>query len=51
MASGGELISLPDDEQAALLKTLASVGADVSSLKPPLGEAYKIVSEAAQRVR
>ena len=33
VASGGELISLPPDEQSAMLKILASVGADVSRTK------------------
>jgi len=47
--NGGELIKLPADEQAELLKTLATVGADVSKEKPALAEAYKIVSDAAQR--
>jgi TRAP-type transport system periplasmic protein len=47
--AGGELISLPADEQAELLKTLSSVGADISKEKPALAEAYKIVSDAAQR--
>jgi TRAP-type C4-dicarboxylate transport system substrate-binding protein len=49
--TGGELISLPPDEQSALLKLLASVGADVSKEKPLLNAAYKIVSEAAARTR
>ena len=49
--SGGELISLPADEQSALLKLLASVGADVSKEKPRLSDAYKIVSEAAARIK
>jgi TRAP-type C4-dicarboxylate transport system substrate-binding protein len=48
---GGELINLPPDEKASLMKTLSSVGADVSSTKPVLGAAYKIVTEAAQRAR
>jgi TRAP-type C4-dicarboxylate transport system substrate-binding protein len=47
--NGGELINLPADEQADMLKTLADVGTDVSKDKPALGEAYKIVSEAAKR--
>jgi TRAP-type C4-dicarboxylate transport system substrate-binding protein len=47
--AGGELINLPADEQAELLKTLSSVGADISKEKPALAEAYKIVSDAAQR--
>ncbi len=49
--TGGELISLPRDEQSALLKLLASVGADVSKEKPLLNAAYKIVSEAAARTQ
>jgi TRAP-type transport system periplasmic protein len=48
---GGELISLPADEQAAMLKTLASVGDDVSKSKPALHEAYEIVTDAAKRTR
>ena len=47
--SGGELISLPSDEQTDLMKTFSSVGADVSKTKPLLDEAYKIVTDAAQR--
>ncbi len=48
---GGELISLPPDEQASYLKLLSSVGADVSKEKPRLNEAYQIVSAAAARAR
>jgi hypothetical protein len=48
--AGGELISLPPDEQTSMMKTLASVGDDVSNTKPQLSEAYKIVTAAAQRV-
>ncbi len=51
IASGGEIIKLPPDEQAAMLKTLASVGEDVSKTKPQVSAAYKIVTEAAQRTR
>jgi TRAP-type transport system periplasmic protein len=50
-ASGGELINLPPDEQAAMMKTLESVGADVSSKNPALAAAYKIVTDAAARTR
>ena len=39
--SGGELISLPPDEQADMMKTFSSVGADVSETKPLLNEAYQ----------
>jgi TRAP-type C4-dicarboxylate transport system substrate-binding protein len=50
-ATGGELISLPADEQADMMKTFSSVGADVSKTKPLLNDAYKIVTEAAQRTQ
>jgi TRAP-type C4-dicarboxylate transport system substrate-binding protein len=49
--AGGELISLPAAEQADMMKTFASVGIDVSKPKPLLSEAYKIVTEAAQRTQ
>jgi hypothetical protein len=51
VASGGELIDLPPDEQASLLKTLASVGEDASKTKALLHAAYRIVSETADRTR
>jgi len=51
VAGGGELISLPPADQAALLKIVASVGDEVSSTKPALNAAYQIVTEAAQRGR
>ena len=51
MASGGELIDLPADEQASMLNTMASVAADVSKTKPALSAAYQIVAAAAQRVK
>jgi hypothetical protein len=49
--TGGELISLPPDEQAQYLQTLSSVGADVSKTKPLLNAAYQIVSDAAQHIK
>ncbi len=51
VAQGGELISLPPGEQADLMKTLASVGEDVSQSKPALHDAYEIVADAAKRTR
>jgi len=48
-ASGGEEINLPPDEQAQMMKTLSSVGTDVSKSNPQLAEAYKIVTDAAAR--
>jgi TRAP-type C4-dicarboxylate transport system substrate-binding protein len=50
-ASGGEEIKLPPDQQASLMKTLASVGADVSKSNPQLADAYNIVTDAAARTR
>jgi TRAP-type C4-dicarboxylate transport system substrate-binding protein len=50
-AGGGELISLPADEQASMMATLASVGEDVSKAKPALREAYQAVIAGAQRAR
>jgi TRAP-type C4-dicarboxylate transport system substrate-binding protein len=50
LASGGELISLPEDEQSSLLKIVAGVGDEVSNAKPELSAAYKVVTEAAQRI-
>jgi len=47
-AGGGELISLPPDEQSAMLKIVAGVGDEVSNAKPQLGAAYKIVTDAAR---
>ncbi len=33
------------------MKTLSSVGHDVSQKKPPLAAAYQIVTDAAQRLK
>jgi len=49
LADGGELISLPADEQAAMMKILSSVGEDVSRSRPALHEAFEIVADAARR--
>jgi TRAP-type C4-dicarboxylate transport system substrate-binding protein len=48
---GGELISLPAEEQAQYLKLVSSVGEDVSKEKPALNDAYKIIAAAAARIR
>ncbi len=48
---GGELISLPPDEQAEMMAKLASVGDDVSKEKPAIREAYEIVVDAAKRLK
>jgi TRAP-type C4-dicarboxylate transport system substrate-binding protein len=49
VAQGGELIRLPPDERAQMMKTLASVGEDVSKDNPALHEAYEAVTAAAKR--
>jgi TRAP-type C4-dicarboxylate transport system substrate-binding protein len=48
---GGELISLPPEEQAVMLQMLSSIGEDVSKAKPALHDAYEIVADAAKRTR
>jgi TRAP-type C4-dicarboxylate transport system substrate-binding protein len=48
---GGELISLPRDEQSAMMETLTSVGEDVSKTKPAIREAYEVIVDAARRTR
>jgi TRAP-type C4-dicarboxylate transport system substrate-binding protein len=50
-AKGGELISLPADEQAKMMQMLSSVGDDVSKSKPALRAAYEIVAAAAKRTQ
>jgi TRAP-type transport system periplasmic protein len=49
--AGGELISLPSDEQAEMMRAFSSVGTDVSKTKPLLNDAYKIVTDAARRTQ
>ena len=49
--TGGELISLPADEQADMMKTFLAADAEVAKAKPALEAAYKIVTDAAQRTR
>ncbi|MGB6537064.1 MAG: TRAP transporter substrate-binding protein [Xanthobacteraceae bacterium] len=51
IAHGGELIKLPQDEQASMMKTIASVGPEVSKENPKVATAYKIVADAAARTR
>ena len=48
---GVELISLPAEEQSAMMETLASVGEDVAKSKPDLNAGYQVVVEAANRTR
>ena len=46
---GGEFVNLPADEQAKMIATMSSVGAEISKEKPAVADAFKIVSDAAQR--
>jgi TRAP-type C4-dicarboxylate transport system substrate-binding protein len=50
-AKGGELISLPANEQAKMMQMLSSVGEDVSKSKPAVRAAYEIVTAAAKRTQ
>jgi TRAP-type transport system periplasmic protein len=48
---GGELISLPPQEQAAMMESLASIGDDLSKDKPGLRKAYQTLVGAVQRAK
>lgn len=50
-AAGGELIKLPPDEQAKMMKIISSVAPDVAKNDPELAAAYKIVADAAERTQ
>jgi TRAP-type transport system periplasmic protein len=50
-ASGGELITLPPNEQADMLKTLSTAAEAVARSKPAIDAAYQIVKAAAARTR
>jgi TRAP-type transport system periplasmic protein len=49
--AGGELISLPQAEQAEMMRMLSSVGDDVAKAKPGVRETYEIVAAKAKRTR
>lgn len=46
---GGQLITLPADEQAAMLAKITSIGEDLSKDKPDLNAAVKLVFDSAKR--
>jgi TRAP-type transport system periplasmic protein len=46
---GGQLISLPADEQAAYLAEISSIGSDISKDNPALGTAVKTVMDSVAR--
>jgi TRAP-type transport system periplasmic protein len=49
VAQGGELISLPPDQQAAMMETIGSVGEDMTKSKPEVHDTYRAFLAAAQR--
>jgi TRAP-type C4-dicarboxylate transport system substrate-binding protein len=49
ISAGGELISLPAEEQSTMVSALASVGKDISAAKPELYAAYHVIIDAAER--
>jgi TRAP-type transport system periplasmic protein len=49
--NGGEFVNLPADDQAEMIKTMSSVGAEITKEKPALADAFKVVTDAAQRSR
>jgi TRAP-type transport system periplasmic protein len=51
MTNGGELISLPANEQATMMKMLSNVGGELSRSKPALQQAFDVVADAARRTR
>jgi TRAP-type transport system periplasmic protein len=46
---GGELVSFPAEEQAAMVEKISSVADDLSKTKPELNKTVKIVFESAKR--
>ncbi len=50
-AQHAELISLPADEQAAMMKSLAGVGADVAKRRPELQQAFDTFVAATKRTQ
>ncbi|MGA8613369.1 MAG: TRAP transporter substrate-binding protein [Xanthobacteraceae bacterium] len=50
-SKGGELVSLPADEQAAFLAKTSNIGNELSKDRPELNEAVKVVMEAAARAK
>ena len=49
ISAGGELISLPAEEQSTMVSALASVGKDISAAKPELYAAYHVIIDAAEQ--
>jgi TRAP-type transport system periplasmic protein len=50
-AQHGELISLPPEEQAAMMQQFRAVGAEVAKRKPALEQAYQVFKAVAERTK
>jgi TRAP-type C4-dicarboxylate transport system substrate-binding protein len=50
-SKGGQFIRLPDDEQAAMLAKISSIGDDLSKSDPPLNAAVKMAFDAAKKYK
>jgi TRAP-type C4-dicarboxylate transport system substrate-binding protein len=50
-AEHGELIGLPPDEQADMMKSLAAVSAEVAKRKPGLEQAFNVFAAVAKRTQ
>ncbi len=50
-AQNGEIISLPANEQAEMMKTLETVGQDVAKRKPEPQQAYNVFAAVAKRTK
>ena len=46
---GGQVITFPADEQAAMLAKVSTIGEDLSKDKPDLNAAVKLVFDSAKR--
>ena len=49
--SGGQLVDLPPDEQARLMKLMSDSAAEVAHRKPEVEAAYDIVTAASKRTQ
>jgi TRAP-type C4-dicarboxylate transport system substrate-binding protein len=50
-AEHGEIVSLPANEQAELIRSVTAVGAEVAKRKPRLEQAYDVFAAAANRTK
>ena len=46
---GGELIALPPDEQAEMMKRMSTIAEDVGARRPAIKEMYEQLRAAVQR--